>query len=696
MKRSMSIRGALLSGIACCLLCAASAQSADSDDGAHAAADEPDEIVVTAQKRSERLQDVPIQINVVTAEDIEARQIKQTSDIVRTIPNLAIQRTDTYTNTVVTLRGVAQASNSDAPVAVIVDGVPQDDAKQLNMRLLDIAQIEVLKGPQGSIYGRNAEAGAIIITTAEPTDEFHGFANASYGKGETVDVDAGISGALLPNRVQYRVVGSYLTSDGLIPNTFTGVHADRIPHDWSMRGTLYIRLTDATSLNLIAGHSDFNAAGVIFSPVFSGDPNDFVNPQSNFPNRGSGKATNLTAKLQSDLRFATFSSITGYSKLEQIQTTDVDFTPIAFVGDNQPYDREVFAQEFRLVGPGSSALRWLASVDYLHSKHFVSTDIFLDRGNPAVDPTDPTALLVSNPEDDKRDNYGVSAQIDYEVRPNLTLTAGARYDRDERSQIENTTGANRKATFSDFQPRLSIAYEFDRNRQIYATYGVGFRSGGFNPPGFPRVEAEELTNYEIGFKTQWLDRRLTLNGAVFYSDISNFQFSYIDFDTASEVTGNIDKVRMTGGEFEVRFTPLEGFDLFTNVGVADSDIRKLEAFPEFEGNHTPRSSKLSVTAGFDYTRQLGNKIAIFVRSDAQHYSKRYWYTDNLDVQDPKTFWNMSFGLKRGAWTVTAWGKNLSDTEAYDTYFPSQSTGLPYDVGFPTAPRSYGVQISVKY
>lgn len=691
MNRIQSVRRALFASVACGLAAGpAIAQTSAASE------DELGEIVVTAQKRSERLQDVPIQINVVTAEDITARQIRLTSDIMRTVPNLAIQRTDTYTNTVVTLRGISQASNSDAPVAVIVDGVPQDDAKQLNMRLFDISQIEVLKGPQGSIYGRNAEAGAIIITTAAPTNEFHSFANASYGRGDTVDIDAGISGALVPDRVQYRLAGSYLRSDGVIPNTFTGVHADRIPHDWTLRGTLHFIMSDSTSLDLIAGHSDFKAAGVIFSPVFSGDPNDVVNPQSNFPNRGSGKSTQLTARLQSELGFATFSSISGYSKLTQIQTTDVDFTPLPFVGDNQPYERKVFAQEFRLAGPDTSTLRWLASVDYLHSSHFVSTDIFLDRGNPDLDPTDPAALLVSNPEDDKRDNYGVSAQVDYEIRPSLTLTAGARYDRDERSQIDNSTGENRKATFSDFQPRVSLAYEIDHNRQIYATYGVGFRSGGFNPPGFPRVDAEELTNYEIGFKTQWLDRRLTVNGAVFYSDIDHFQFSYIDFDTASEVTGNIDKVGMKGGELEIRFAPGAGFDVFANLGVADSDIRRLDAFPELEGNHTPRSSTVSLNVGFDFTHPIGNDLDFFVRSDAQHYSKRYWYTDNLDVQDPRTFWNASLGIRRGAWTVAAWGKNLSDTKAYDTYFPSQSTGLPYDVGFPTAPRTYGVQFSVKY
>lgn len=690
------ICSALIAGSAAGATHDAQAQAPASNGAPESAVAEIGEILVTAQKRSERLQDVPIQIDVVTADDIQARQIRQTLDIVRTIPNLAIQRTDTYTNSVVTLRGISQASNSDAPVAVIVDGIPQDDAKQLNMRLFDIQQIEVLKGPQGSIYGRNAEAGAIIITTAEPTEEFHGFGNASFGNGKTADISGGVSGSFVPDRVQYRLAGSYLKSDGVIPNTYRGVKADQIGHDWTVRGSLYFQLTESAKLSLIASHSDFNAAGVIFAPVFSGSANDFVDPQSNFPNRGSGTSTNIAAKLDINLGFANFSSISGYSKLDQIQTTDVDFTPLPIVGDNQPYNRRIVSQEFRFVGPDTASLRWLASFDYLHSSHFVSTDIFLDRGNPAVDPTDPTALIVSNPEDDRRTNYGASAQLDYKFQNNVTVTAGVRYDRDERTQIQSATGNRAKATFDDVQPRVSVAYQFDRNRQVYATYGVGFRSGGFNPPGFPLTQAEKLSNFEVGAKSQWLDGRLTLNGALFVSNVDDFQFSYIDFNSASEVTGNIDKVRITGAELEIRAVPAEGLNFFANAGLAKSNIRELPAFPQFVGNHTPRSSNLSLNAGMDYTHKVNDQLSLFLRVDLQHYGKRYWYTDNLDVQDPKTFTNMSIGVRQGPWVITAWGKNLSNTRAYDTYFPGQSTGLPYDVAFPTAPRTYGIELATKF
>jgi iron complex outermembrane receptor protein len=227
-----------------------------------------------------------------------------------------VQRTGNYSDSVVVLRGIAQASRSDSPIAVIVDGVPQDDTKQFNMRLFDVSSIEVLRGPQGSIYGRNAEAGVVLINTRAPTDEFTGFADVSYGNENTVDAAAGISGEIAPG-ARFRLAGSYFSSDGVIRNSFTGGAGDEVDYDYSLRGNLYFDLGENTTLMLIANYSEFDAAGVIFAPVFSGDPNDFVDLQANFPNRGDGDSQNYTAKLESDLGFATFSSITGWTRLEQ-------------------------------------------------------------------------------------------------------------------------------------------------------------------------------------------------------------------------------------------------------------------------------------------------------------------------------------------------------------------------------------------
>jgi iron complex outermembrane receptor protein len=662
------------------------------------------EIIVTAEKRPERLQEVPAQIDVLTGDTLEAMQMRETPDITATVPNLTVARNDTYSNSTIVLRSITQANNSDVPVAVIVDGVPQDDSKQFNTYLFDIAQIEVLKGPQGSLYGRNAEAGAIIITTAPPTNEFKGFADVSYGNGETVDGRAGISGALIPDRILFRVAGNYARSDGLIRNSFQDRDSDYIDFDRSLRGDVLFIASDTVKLDLIAEYRGFRAGTTFFAPVFSGKPNDFVDPQGNFPNVDNGYSAFLDAKLEADLSFATFTSVSGYARIKEHQISDVDFTnpvqsPTVFqVGDNQPSGNRIISQDLRLVSPSAEAFRWLVSADFLEASQLLSTNIFADTGHYATDPYNPALLLESSSADNKRKDYGISTQVDYDILKHLTLTAGVRYDDDQRRQINLNANTQREATFNAVQPKFTATYKFNSDALLYVTYGEGFRSGGFNQPNFsvPVFSEETLKNYEVGFKSQWLERKLTLNGAAYTGNVANYQYSYIDFATASPVTGNIERVRISGGELESRYSPIGGLSVFLNIGVSVPKISSYSVFPQYVGNQTPRANDYTVQTGVDYSRPVTATWSFFAGADVQYLSKVYWYIDNLDVQNSKTYTNARFGLKNKRWTATIWGRNIFDTRAYETYDPNQATGLGRDVGYPNKPAQYGVEAMYKF
>jgi iron complex outermembrane receptor protein len=674
--------------------------------GAQAMGTDPtlQEIIVTAEKRPERLQDVPAQVDVLTGQSLEALQIRQAPDITETIPNLTVARNDTYSNSTIVLRGITQANNSDVPVAIMVDGVPQDDSKQFNTYLFDVAQIEVLKGPQGSLYGRNAEAGAIIITTAPPTNEFKGFGDVSYGNGETVDGRVSISGPIVPDMVLFRLAGNYVRSDGLIRNSFQNNDADYIDFDRSLRGDVLFLMGPALKLDLIAEYRAFRAGTTFFSPVFSGNPNDYVDPQGNFPNVDNGYSSFLDAKLEADLGFATFTSVSGYARIKEHQISDVDFTnpvqsPTVFqVGDNQPSGNRILSEDLRLVSPSAEAFRWLVSADFLEASQLLSTNIFADTGQYATDPFNPALLLVSSAADNKRKDYGVSAQFDYDVLEHLTLTAGVRYDKDQRRQIDLNANTEREATFDATQPKFTATYKFTSNALVYATYGEGFRSGGFNQPNFsvPIFGEETLKNYEAGFKSQWLDRRLTVNVDAYAGHVANYQYSYIDFATASPVTGNIDRVHVSGGEFETRFSPITGLGIFLNLGASVPKISSYAVFPQFVGNQTPRANDYTVQAGVDYTHLVINDWSFFVGANVQYLSKVYWYIDNLDVQNAKTYTNARVGIKNERLTATLWGKNIFDTRAYETYDPNQATGLGRDVGYLNKPAQYGIEIMYRF
>ncbi len=688
-----------------CLLVAGATWGLSAVSAAQVAAPETlEEIVVTAQKRPEFIQNVPAQVDVLTAQGLESLQIRQTPDIAAVVPNLTVARNDTYSNSTIVLRGITQANNSDVPVAIIVDGVPQDDSKQFNTHLYDIAQIEVLKGPQGSLYGRNAEAGAIIITTAAPSNDLKGFADVSYGKGSTLDTNAGISGALVPDRILYRLAGNYSRTDGLINNSFLGNHPDYVDYDRSIRGSLEFLLSEQVKLDLIAQVGGFKAGTTYFAAVFSANPNDFVDPQSNLPGVDTGHQEFYTGKLEAELGFATLTSVSGYSYIEEHQISDVDFTnpvtsPTVFqVGDNQPSNDRIWSQDLRLVGPSGDRLRWLASADYLSASQLLSTNIFADTGHPDTDPYNPALLLVSSPAINKRSDYGISGQLDYDVIEHLTLTGGIRYDDDRRRQLNLINDQERSASFNAAQPKFTATYKFSPTLLTYFTYGVGFRSGGFNQPNFsiPIFAEEKLKNFEVGVKSQWFDHRLTVNAAAFTGKVENYQYSYIDFATASPVTGTIDRVRLSGGELETRLDAGRGLNLFFNTGVAVPKITSLPLFPQYVGNQTPRASDVTLQGGFDYTTPIAGDVMFFVGSNVQFDSRTYWYIDNLDVQQPKTYLNASFGLKNGPYTATVWGKNLLDTHAYDTYDPNQATGAGRDVGYPNKPLSFGVELAARF
>lgn len=663
-----------------------------------------EEIVVTAQKRPELIQNVSAQVDVLTTQGLQSLQLRQSPDIASVVPNLTVARNDTYSNSTIVLRGLTQANNSDVPVAIIVDGVPQDDFKQFNSHLFDIAQIEVLKGPQGSLYGRNAEAGAIVITTVAPTNELGGFADVSYGKGSTVDGSAGLSGALVPDRVLFRVSGNYSRSDGLINNSFLGNHPDYVDYDRSIRASLRLILSERIKIDLVGQIGGFKAGTTFFAPVFSADPNDFQDPQGNFPGVDTGHQQFYSGKLEADLGFATLTSVSGYSRISEHQISDVDFTnpvqhPEVFqVGDNQPSSNRIWSQELRLVGPGSGPLRWLASADYLDSSQLLSTNIFIDAGNPASDPFNPALLLVSSPAVNKRSDYGISGQIDYDLTERLTLTAGIRYDDDSRKQLNLANATRRQADFNAVQPKFTATYKLTPGVLTYFTYGVGFRSGGFNQPNFaiPIFAEEKLKNFEAGVKSQWLDRKLTVNAAAFTGRVEKYQYSYIDFATASPVTGNVNRVRLSGGELETRFSPGGGLNLFANVGVAIPKITSLPQFPQYVGNRTPRASDYTVQGGFDYSIAMTDSVSFFCGSNVQFNSRTYWFIDNLDVQKSRTYLNGNFGLRSGPYSATVWGKNLLGTRAYDTYDPNQATGLGRDVGYPNRPLSFGVELAARF
>ena len=679
-----------------------------SSGAALAADDGLEEVVVTAQKRSERLQDVPIQVNVFSEQAIADSGIHSTSDFVSYVPNMTFDRADSYRNSFVVIRGLTQITNADSPLAVVVDGVPQNDQKQFNMRLFDIDRIEVLKGPQGTLYGRDAIGGAVNIVTRQPSPELSGFGEVSYGNGSATQVTAGLSGPVATDKVLFRLSADYLTDDGRINNTFRNDKADFVDYDYTVRGRLNVAVTDALKLDFRGQFGQFKGSTNQYSIVESNNPNDFVDPQFNIKPRSTGDTGELTFKFDDELGFATLTGISGYTKITENNRADLDFgnpvdQPAGFLGlgfqagQGQDLDVKLYSQELRLASPTTGKLRWIGGVSYLYTEKFLRTRAFIDADGQIDQIDNPALVIIDKQELDHNHAYGAYGQFDYDLLPQLTLTGGVRFDHDEREQTDLVADEHRTQEFQAWQPKFTLSYRPQQDMTVYGTWSTGFRSGGFNAPAvsIPEFREEYLRNIEAGFKSLWWQQRLSVNGALFYERVSNYQYFFVDAATASQIIGNIDRVDVKGVELEARVHLPAGWQVFANFGIDDSVIKKLSAFPQDVGNHTPRDTAWSAVVGSEYRGNITDSLNWFARADLQHFGKKYWQIDNADIQDPKNYLNLRLGLESGRWSAYLWGKNVTDTRAYSEYNPRAFSGLNVDIGYLVPPATYGIDVRVK-
>lgn len=505
-----------------------------------------EEVVVTARMRDETFQDVPITMSVFTAQTIQSAGIETPRDFIALVPNMTMVETQNVGNSFVTIRGISQARNSEPSVAVLVDGVLQTNPYQFNEELYDIQQIEVLKGPQGALYGRNAIGGAIIVTTAEPSDHFEASTRLGIGNGVSERVQGAVGGPIdSGGKWRYRASANYYNTDGYINNSYLNTNSDpfkdysgRLRLLWKPTDTfsgdlrLYYDRVETTAYYFVIPRSDeSNPFSDFFTP---GDANDTSSPIQN-NNLGTDDRDIFDAALKLDfgLDYGTITAITDYNHTKEIDTGDAyDFRPVttsvfyALTGGipaslGGPFDESqsqyinvtTWSQEVRFTAPKVNGFSWLAGAYYLHTDRFISTGNLADRGlgvpavyhDPIVDPSNPFATNTNQTflADTQHNNaWAVFGDATYAFTPQWELDVAVRYDQDERSNTTNTptsflplgsiaqgayTGEVRDATFSETQPKATLRFKPNDQMTLYGGWSRGFRSGGFNQTGVGAV-----------------------------------------------------------------------------------------------------------------------------------------------------------------------------------------------------------------
>ncbi len=672
---------------------------------AQASDDVIDEIIVTSRYRAEKLSDIPDSITPFTVEDIKRYRIERINRVASMTPNLRFSDDQEVGVSTLVIRGVSQnRGTGQPPVSYRVDGVSATNNLLTTQDMFDLESVDVLRGPQGALYGRNAIGGAILVSTRQPTTTPEYRLRFRAAEGSDYMLAGSASGPISEDKVLGRFSFRLQDREGQLRNAYL----DNVLVDYkkssAFRGKLLITPNDKLSFDLRAQYVDQDGGSGYFMPG-----SDFFLPlpppnpplvvdvpeyeiQSNKLGKSFVTASEVSAKIDYDLGWATLTSITSFTDVDSGNDQDLDQTFVEAIDILVIDESETISQELRLVSDDDRTLRWVAGVSYF------TQDRFRSLGTTFLGTEVPPAA-----QDLELEDFAVFGNLSYDINDDLELTLAFRWD--EETPKDLTQG--RSNTFSEFQPKASLAYQFKEGLLGYVTVGKGFRAGGFNnvapgsnfPPGFDK---ESLISYETGLKGSAFGGRLRSAVSLFFIDYTDMQYFLFD-QTGTQANINVKKSEIAGGELELTAQPTDSFLVNLGVAFTNSEILEYEEVPgvlvpasEIIGREVPGAPIVSVNLALQHTASLSNDLNLVSRLDFEHRGKTYWTLDNLDTQSAYNLTNLSFALEKERWSARLYVHNLFDEEYIEWFFARRFIGLPADIAWPSKPRQAGLEFSLRY
>lgn len=726
-----------MAALSCGVSSGALAQAASENSGAPAAVDAATdegvlgEIVVTAQRREERLQDVPLSVQAVSNEQLASRGVNNIQELGSVVPSLSVSSAVGFGITY--LRGVGSTAigpGIEVPVSIYVDGIYYASSTSSLFDFNNVDHVEVLKGPQGTLFGRNATGGLIQVITKDPTQDFRLKVAASIDNYASTKGELYVAGGLTEDVAADLSVTVSAQGRGWGTNLATGEDVNKNIHNISLRSKWVFQIGDNTKATLIGDYTDqknsFNgqrifpgttpppSLGYSLNPGDPWDLNGDVDPRLTNRNWGA------SLKLVHDFDGVTLSNITAYRHARTHLNWDIDFTPVPhFEGDLSELEKQ-FSNEFQLSSSGSGPLVWTAGVFYFRARGIYDpAKVFsLDAPNNLFGPFD-TISPFGNQLTESVSGY---AQGTYEFLPETNLTLGVRYTH-ERREISGRTeatafgdptpillGTTTPDTVSFNKPtfRIALDHRFSPEVLAYASFNTGFKSGGFNTQfsSDPSFEPETINAYEAGVKTDLLDRRLRLNAAGYYYDYKNIQVQKVGLASTGIINGA--SAEIYGAEVELDALITDAFRLsgsaaythakfleFTNAPFATPG-GGVASFPgDASGNDIPKAPRFQANLSGNYTWDLnGGSRAEFNLTG--NYSSHYFFEANNVVRQT-AFAKLNASLKWAAaddrYSVRVFGNNLTNKAAgvYSSTLNDGTINITYD-----APRTYGVKLEYNF
>jgi iron complex outermembrane receptor protein len=715
---------------ACALVLTSTAHGAN-DAAAVAPTDNLEEVVVTARMRDEDLRDVPISIVAISADALAQRGATELKNLGDVVPNVIIGTGNQERRTNLVIRGISTEARSigqETGVGVYLDGVYTGRAETYNQRLPDIAQVEFLRGPQGTIFGKNTIAGAISLTTIKPGDEMTGSLSldgGNYGHAEAVGF---VSGPLKEGLLFGKIAAYGLTEDGYARNEFDGGRAGSKLQDGA-RVQLRATPSDQLEINLSADVNRIDGEpyrGEVTQGAFGNEPGAFTFDEAYKSWEHidySGAALTVNYSLASG---HSLTSITGWRKSQWI--THSDETSNGFDHAYAEYEQssDYGSQELRLTSPSGEKLDYVVGLYYSYQKSDTHTPVFIGDGLADILGIPHGWQSFDQRADVTTDGYAAFANATYHLSDQWALTVGGRYTYEQKDLnfqqfdpnglgfVPNIGPLTDDYARGEFTPTVSLMHALNSSWNLYATYSSGYKSGGFNVDVLSTVnnvsfDAERVDNFELGAKAALFDGRAQANLAVFYMDYKDLQVTQYDPDTFSNFIGNAASASVTGIEFDLVAQPTPHLSISAGVGLLDASFERFidQYGVDLKGNELPFAPSVSASLATQYSWSISGANDAFFRVEGAYRDKTY-----PDVQnDPRnrlesyTVLNARAGLRLGAgrWILEAYARNLTD----ERYAVNRSTQRPllsflppfaYDETTTTfgAPRTYGVKLTTRF
>ena len=658
------------------------------------------EVVIDASKTNQRIQKMPISVTAISAKKLETLKVDNLTNLNGFVPNLFMPEHGTRLNTDIYIRGVG-VSKGEASVGVYVDDIPYFDSGTVNFELAEVRKIEVLRGPQGTLYGRNTMGGLIKVYTPEPKNKLGGALKFDYGNYNQIKTVGNVN-VPVSNKLAFLVDGAYAHKDGFFTNKFDDSKADEMD-TYSGRFKAIYKPSSKVKIRFVLGKENSDQSGFPYAVY---NPETQTINDINYNDPSAYNRDFLSGGVFAGYKGSKFDvNISGsYQKLVDNYEIDQDFLPTSVYFIDMDRDNKAFVQEISLKSKKHSNIQWVAGLFSFQRRLYkdVLVDLTSSHGT--------TELLKTYDQD--IDGGAVFGQIEIPFGK-LNLTTGIRFDMEKSSMDYNYDLVSHGRTihrddflhylsYEQVLPKIGLSYAVKDNFNVYATINKGYKAGGFNAT-IEREEDETYNpeyswNYEAGLKSTWLDDKLTTNFSIFYIDWKDQQVVQSVPSGRGIMVKNAGKSESKGAELESYYQFNKDFNIALALGYTQAKFIDYEknATTDYSGNYIPLIPEytLGVAANYKYrTTALGMKYIQF-NTNYKYFGKHYWDVDNVSFQDAYGLLNANISAVFKKYSFGIWGKNLTDANYGRYYFTISTLDKAYME--PSHPTQFGVFVKAKF